>query len=355
MENKTLVVIRFHLSMVVYVLVALFLLRKAKRVYVALPTYLIAIGMLGFVSTLLTPVDGFYQIQLLAWVVFLYILCFLLGGAYLLYKQNRKLVLGNIALAGLILVVCADAFLIEPHWLQVTRIVLSDAKLRTSVRVAIVTDLQTDVIGNYEERVLRMVKTESPDLILFGGDYLHLGDGEQYTAMSGTLNEMLRETGLDAPLGIYAVRGNVDWVNEWQKSFVDLPIQVFNKSMTLDLGPLVLTGLTLEDSFNTELQIGAQEKYHIVLGHTPDFSLGQVDADLLVAGHTHGGQVQIPFVGPILTLTRVPRSWASGMTVIEPEKVLIVSRGIGMERGNAPRMRFLCRPELIILDIEPSK
>jgi hypothetical protein len=91
-----------------------------------------------------------------------------------------------------------------------------------------------------------------------------------------------------------------------------------------------------------------------VLGHMPDFSLGSVDADLLIAGHTHGGQVQLPLVGPLLTLSQVPRSWASGLTEIEPGKMLVVSRGIGMERGLAPRLRFLCRPQLVILELVPS-
>jgi predicted MPP superfamily phosphohydrolase len=91
-----------------------------------------------------------------------------------------------------------------------------------------------------------------------------------------------------------------------------------------------------------------------VLGHSPNFSLGQVSADLLIAGHTHGGQVQIPFIGPMLTLSQVPRSWASGVVTIAPGKVLVVSRGVGMERGNAPRIRFRCRPELVILDLVPS-
>ena len=82
---------------------------------------------------------------------------------------------------------------------------------------------------------------------------------------------------------------------------------------------------------------------------------GEIDADLLLAGHTHGGQVQLPGIGPLLTLYGVPRDWASGLTEIHPGQYLLVSRGIGLERGNAPRLRFLCRPELIVIYLEPAQ
>jgi len=64
--------------------------------------------------------------------------------------------------------------------------------------------------------------------------------------------------------------------------------------------------------------------------------------------------VQLPFIGPLMTLTAVPRAWASGVTTIAPGKTLVVSRGIGMERGHAPRLRFLCRPEVVVIDLLPG-
>ncbi|HBP17764.1 MAG TPA: hypothetical protein DEA08_08220 [Planctomycetes bacterium] len=96
-----------------------------------------------------------------------------------------------------------------------------------------------------------------------------------------------------------------------------------------------------------------QAPYRIWLGHAPDVALTGPDADLILAGHTHGGQVQLPFFGPLLTLSRVPRGWAAGRTELPGGGTLIVSRGIGMERDDAPRLRFLCRPELVVLDLVP--
>jgi uncharacterized protein len=91
-----------------------------------------------------------------------------------------------------------------------------------------------------------------------------------------------------------------------------------------------------------------------VLGHCPQFAMGNVEADLLLAGHTHGGQVRLPWIGPLTTGCAVPRSWAAGLTELPGGRKLIVSRGTGMERGCAPRIRFLCRPELVVIDLVPE-
>ncbi len=52
-----------------------------------------------------------------------------------------------------------------------------------------------------------------------------------------------------------------------------------------------------------------------------------------------------------MTLSQVPRRWASDVTDIAPGKTLIVPRGMAIEQEHAPRMRFLCRPQLVILDL----
>ena len=83
--------------------------------------------------------------------------------------------------------------------------------------------------------------------------------------------------------------------------------------------------------------------------------MGKIDADLLVTGHTHGGQVRLPLIGPLMTLSRIPRAWAAGLTELPGGGKLLVSRGLGMERGYAPRIRFLCRPELMVIDLVPER
>jgi predicted MPP superfamily phosphohydrolase len=302
---------------------------------------------------ILYPVDGFARIQLLAWVVFLYFPVFLTLGIFFFWTHTRRLAVSLGILFVLTFLIAIESFLIEPHWLKVTRLELASPKLKEPINLAVLADIQTDSPGNYERGVLDLVLDENPDLILLLGDYIQMEDLEGYHMESSQLNQILRDANLSPRLGIYAVRGNVDR-NNWTRIFEGLEVRTIEETENIDLGPVMLTGVNWLDSANPSLRIEGDENYHIVMGHSPNFSLGEIEGDLLLAGHTHGGQVQIPGIGPLLTISVVPRSWASGLTEIEPGKFLLVSRGIGLERGQAPRMRFLCRPELIFISLIPA-
>lgn len=242
---------------------------------------------------------------------------------------------------------------VEPRWLEVTHERVFSHKLEQPLKIGIVADLQTDHIGAYEERVLERLKAEQPDLVLLTGDYLQLADGDRYAVEAENLRALLRRSGVDAPLGLWAVRGNTDW-KRWTELFLGTPVVPLAQTESLDLGELRLTGLSLADSFSPALEVEATDRFHIVFGHGPDFALASPAADLLIAGHTHGGQVRLPGFGPPITFSSVPRSWAAGLTQLSKGRWLYVSRGVGMERGFAPRLRLFCRPELAFLTVEPA-
>lgn len=305
-------------------------------------------------GAILYPLDGFGRLQLLAWGIFMYFPLYLAGSLILFLKEKPGLSITAGLLLTAVLFVAGDAFLIEPHWLKITRLELRSDKLNETITVAVLADIQTDSPGAYEKRTLELAAAESPDLVLYAGDYLQVMEPGSYEEAARELNDLIRRAGLTPPLGSYAVRGNVDW-NVWEEIFKGLEVTTFEKTRSLDLGPLELTGLAWLDSGNPALEVPGSNKFQIVLGHSPNYSLGDNKADLLLAGHTHGGQIQLPGIGPLLTLSAVPRSWASGLTEIQPGRYLLVSRGIGLERGQAPRMRFLCRPELVILTLVPDR
>ncbi|MHC4402914.1 MAG: metallophosphoesterase [Planctomycetota bacterium] len=295
----------------------------------------------------------FAAMRLLAYALFLHAPVVLAGSAALAWQTQPKTAVASVALAGLLVAVAIDAFWIEPTWLEISRLRVTSEKITRPVRIVLVADLQTDTIGSYEQRVLRLALQQKPDVILLAGDYLD-AEGDEWEDLRTQLHALLAALDFSAPLGVYAVRGNVD-PGDWQRIFEGLPITTVGPTDSFKAADLRLTCLSAKDSFNASLQIGSDdpERFHVVLGHSPNYALGDIEADLLLAGHTHGGQVRLPLLGPLMSLSEVPRGWAAGATDLPRGGKLVVSRGIGMERGAAPRLRFLCRPELVVIDLTP--
>lgn len=322
---------------------------------------LIMLALMGLVGALMALKLGenkFGVLRLLSYGIFLHGFIVLSGLAILWRQGFRKMAAVAAAAAFLLGAIAIDAFTIEPYWLEVSRVQLSVPKLDKPLKIVVVADFQTDVWGEYERQALRLTVAEKPDLILLPGDYLQVSNPQQREVLRRQFNSFLKEIGLSAPLGVYAVGGDTEYFTapkNWPQNFEGLPVTVFADSKRLVLPQFCLTGLTLSDSRNSQLKIPECDRFHIAFGHAPDFALGDVQADLLIAGHTHGGQVRLPLLGPVITLSKVPRKWAAGVTDLGNNRTLIVSRGVGMERGHAPRLRFLCRPELVVVDLLPTQ
>jgi hypothetical protein len=338
-------------------LICVFLKRKHDNVH----SYTIACvvyGATAIATAFLFKGDGFDFIRLLAIGAFP---CgFLLFAIFAAFAARTfKILTGYfVFMCLLIAAIGMDAFLVEPKMLEIDHVQITSAKIKRPMRIAVLTDLQTDHVSDYEKSALQKMLAEKPDIILMPGDYVQ-SDGHRgptvYEREKIRLNQLFKEVKLDAPLGVYAVCGNCEDEN-WPRIFAGLPVKCFPKSETVERDDFVVTGLTLRDSFDPVYKLPHTEKFHIAIGHGPDYALGNADADLLAAGHTHGGQVQLPFYGPPVTLCRAPREWAQGcVKEIHPGTTLIISRGVGMERHFAPRMRFLCRPQIVIADVLPEK
>jgi len=89
-----------------------------------------------------------------------------------------------------------------------------------------------------------------------------------------------------------------------------------------------------------------------LLYHTPDVieEASASGVDLYFAGHTHGGQIRLPFYGAIVTFSKYGKKYEVGKYIVGAT-TLYVSRGLGMEGWQLPRIRFLSPPELVLVEL----
>jgi predicted MPP superfamily phosphohydrolase len=145
--------------------------------------------------------------------------------------------------------------------------------------------------------------------------------------------------------------------------FDGLPnIRVLNNEILpirLPGGTIYLIGVTMgrssgpdEQVLRTLLTSLPTDTYSILLYHTSELigTASTRGVDLYLSGHTHGGQVRLPFYGAIFTGTSFGKKYEMGAYPVG-STTLYVSRGIGMAGGLLPRIRFLCPPELVMLEL----
>lgn len=345
----------YMLAMLAYCACAfLFVKRFAHHIWSYLIVGVMYIPYFMYVGLNMKLRSYFDLLNLICYAIFAGGVVLLLLCAKVAWKNFYVLRTFFVLFAITLVAVYIDAFHIEPHWLSVRQEQMSSSKITKPLKIAVVADIQTDDVGDYEREVLLKIKRYAPDLLLFAGDYIQLYD-ENRDSQHAKLNSLLKEIAINPPLGTFVARGDVDSPDDWSKCFEGLPFNIASESTTLKIAEdLTVTILSLQDSRFSTYKVPDTAGFHIVVGHAPDYSLSAPQADLLVAGHTHGGQVHVPLFGPPITLSNVPRNWGKGCwTDIGTGAMLCVSRGVGMERVHAPRLRFLCRPEVVFIDVNP--
>lgn len=250
---------------------------------------------------------------------------------------------------------------IEPYRLQTETVgvALDPARAgRRPVRVGVLADIQTNRVTDHERNAVQSLMALQPDVILIPGD-LFQGDAAAFERERAALRELLAS--LHAPGGVYLVEGNVDHRDQLRQAVAGTAVRyLVDEIVQVNLGDrqLTLAGLRWQDPAapnpvlqRLEQEPGAED-VRILLVHHPDTVLALPShprTDLVIAGHTHGGQVQIPGWGPPITFSSLPRKVAAGGLHNIDERLIYLSRGVGWERGQAPRVRFWCPPEVSLL------
>lgn len=317
---------------------------------------LLCLPAVALVGTAVVALDVgpvfFGGLQALAWLLFVHAPVWL---GVLAWRHRHW---GPAAVAVVCVGVGVDAALIEPSRLEVREAEVVVPDLQDAVTVALVADIQTDSVGAHERRALQAVADASPDLVVFAGDTIQATESHR-GALRDELAALLRDTLPPLALGAAAVEGDVDH-GDWTRGFAGTGVHTATEPVErLALGAVDLVLLDLDTSRAplTAPLDGGTAPVTVVVGHRPDFTLGWQDAGpdvVFLAGHTHGGQVRLPLVGPLVTFSAVPRSQAWGVTELPGGATLVVSAGVGLERSTAPRIRFFCPPEVWIVRLVPG-
>ena len=212
-------------------------------------------------------------------------------------------------------------------------------------RIAFLSD--THVIPSrrdYFRDVVAQTRALDPDLILLGGDLVTWR--RHIAVMSATLLD-----GLAARDGVYAVLGNHDYWSGAAEVIAALQARgiemLTNRGIDVRRGEAKLTVAGIDEVYrgrpDPDAALRAAAKVRVVVSHHPDIidELEYQRIDLLLCGHTHGGQIRIPFFGPLFVPSVHEGLYVSGFHRVR-DVLMYVGRGI----GGVPPIRVMCKAEL---------
>ncbi len=281
-------------------------------------------------------------------------------------KVSRRFIKYVLITLGSLLLVCVSlalwAFVIEPNRLVVNEVAIKLPNWPAAferLRVVLISDLHVGSPYIDQAKLQRMVQTingAQPDLILLAGDYMVTDEGSGQTIEPEIIAAELKP--LRARFGVFAVLGNHDWWydgNRVMRAFEQAGIRVLeNDVMQIQHQGHSLWLAGIADEWTRKPDIaGTLQKITdsgpvIILTHNPDiFPEVPARVSLTLAGHTHGGQVSIPFIGRPRVPSQYQQRYAIGH-IIEDNRHLFVTPGIGT---SIYPVRFRVPPEISILTL----
>lgn len=265
---------------------------------------------------------------------------------------------------GMLFLLAIWGFVIEPGWLQQRNLELASPNWHGQpLTIAVAADLHVGAPNAglpMLRRVVSGINAAKPDLILLPGDFMIQGvvGGKQLTPES-IAAEL---AALRAPLGIYATLGNHDWwydggrVREALEAVGITVIENGHRQLSTASGPIWLAGIGDDmtdhaDPKKTFAGIPADARLIAMLHDPANAPELPKQTAVAFAGHTHGGQVRLPFFGALITPGRAPRQHAYGWIPDVPAPTYVTS-GVGT---SILPVRFNCPPELVVLHLRSQE
>lgn len=255
---------------------------------------------------------------------------------------------------------------VEPRRLVIREFDFQSPHVSAPLRILHFSDLHGYAIGDFERRVFSRIRELDPDLVIFTGDWLQPIPPETFDAQFDKLIPLIRS--LRPPLGFYGVYGDTDayWYGKEEGDISPL-IMLDTRPYLIEWkgGTIALRGLGLFQSRYADmarepvrqwLNTVPKGAFTLLVGHAPDFAMAVSDfpVELCLAGHTHGGQVRLPWLGPLIVDSDTPLEWSRGNRQVN-RLHLNVSAGLGSTHAEGlPSIRFLCPPEMTLITVRPE-
>jgi uncharacterized protein len=254
------------------------------------------------------------------------------------FTRRRFLLASGLSLP---LAALADCKWLEPTWVKIRHVALGSN--RPTHRIVQFSDVHHKCDRPYFESVVRKINELSPDLVCFTGDLIEEGRH---------LPEALEVlSGIKSPM--YGVPGNHDYWSKVPFAGIARCFAASGGAWLLDEavetrdGKLAITGAAFL-TFKSKPMRVVPGKRNILLMHYPAWieKLGRFQFDLVLAGHSHGGQVRLPGYGPLIIPFAVD-GYDLGL-FRTPSGPLYVNPGIGWY---PIPIRFNCRPEITVFEL----
>lgn len=265
----------------------------------------------------------------------------------------------------------AWAVLVEPRWVAQRHqsVHIQGWKGPAGLKVAVAADwhltkraLWRVMTVERAQRIVQDINAARPDIVLLPGDFIADPD---YQADGGLKahDEIASVLGaLRAPLGVYAVLGNHDWWEggaEMANALQRQGIRVLeNDAQPVPGADLWVVGVGDDYTGHSRPKVAVAKlpsgAHTLTFMHDPASLLDLPPVKgLVVAAHTHGGQVYLPFLGALVVPGRAPTNWAYGWVEHELHRMYVTS-GLGV---SILPLRFNMRPEWVLFEInaQPAK
>ena len=249
--------------------------------------------------------------------------------------------IGYLILIGIVTILYAT--FIEPDLLRVIHYDFPHSKIQGQpIKVVQFSDTHIGDFFTIEElqKVVDKINEQEADLVLFTGDLMD--DASVYPGSIEEIGTVL--SNIQSKFGNYAVFGNRDYGGGAERFYEELMESagfhvLLNNHETITVNGTTLSLFGADDALigyydaKQTMQGIEEENFNLLLVHEPDLVDDFIDypVDLVVAGHSHGGQVYIPFVGPLLTTT-LAEKYVRGLYEINEDLSLYVNTGIGNTR-----------------------